>query len=90
MKKWMVSLALVLLLAMSVLVIFEEAFARPMLCDTMEYQCQMCGGSWHIDWCESWDQNGNGYLDCEFHCYDITGGPFCYWPVGMVWGYCAM
>ena len=92
MKKWMVSLAMISLLAVSTLVIYKEALARPQLCDTMEYECALCDGDWSLIWCEPYDMNGNGLIDCQFCCYNIyLPPPGCQWGhLGQFCGQCVL
>jgi hypothetical protein len=91
MKKWRVSLVIVSLLAVSSLIIYKEALARPRLCDTMEQMCTDCNGDWDLWYCEPWDMNGNGLIDCEFCCYGIVNPQWpCEWPSGTLCGRCVL
>lgn len=91
MKRWMASLAIVSLVAVSAFVIYKEAFAIPQLCDTMEQMCTYCRGSWDLYWCEPYDMNGNGLIDCQFCCYNSQDGGWpCEWPYGDICGQCVL
>lgn len=74
MKKWISSLAIVSLLAMSSIVIYKEALARPMLCDTYEEQCGLCDGDFHLWRCKSL---GDALIHCHWWCDTAPG---CHWP----------
>jgi len=91
MKKWMFSLVMISLIAVSTFVLYKEGYARPMLCDTMEYECYLCSGTWVFIWCEETDTNHNGWIDCQFCCFDLLWGPFCdWWPADEFCGMCVM
>jgi len=92
MKKWVSSLAIISLLAVSTIVIYKEALAIPMLCDTMEQECWECNGSFYYLWCEDYDRNGNNLIDCEFCCYGIyLPPPSCEWGYfGQFCGLCVL
>jgi len=63
----------IVLVAISVIIIYKEAAARPMLCDTYADLCTECQGEFVIEWC--WE--GESLIWCDAVCY-VGGG--CDWP----------
>jgi len=79
------------LVAISVIIIYKEAAARPMLCDTMAENCSYCNGDFFILNCEDF---GGGLIYCWFECYFPPPGdlyPFpCPWCSSPVYGDCVL
>jgi hypothetical protein len=78
MKKWISSLAIVALLAVSSVVIYKEAFAYQPLCDQYQQQCSYCQGDFRLgDHC--WE-DGNGLTHCDWYCDTYSCSFPCSWP----------
>jgi hypothetical protein len=82
MKKSVVALAVVSLLAMGTLLVYHEAVAMPLACSIAEEHCDECNGSFWIDYCIPIE---HGWA-CWFYCVDwMSGCPYydedpTYWP----------
>jgi len=74
MEKWISCLAIVSLLAVSSIVIYKEAFARPLLCDEYEQLCSLCRGDFRIG--EGCWEDWNGQTHCDWYCDTY----WCYFP----------
>ncbi len=85
MKKWVSFLAIVSLVAVSSILIYKEALARPMLCDTMEQMCWSCCGSFFYIYCIEIPP----LIYCQFCCVNVScpGWP-CEWQHNEVCGWC--
>jgi len=79
MKKWVSALAILSLVAVSSTLIYRQAIARPMLCDTAEQMCWECGGNFEIIWCQD-PRTCEALCYCEFRCSNVHPEyPFCQW-----------
>lgn len=88
MKTKLSLLFIITFVIISLIIIYKEASARPMLCDTIEENCGWCGGDFELIYCE-----GDPLIYCEFACYfDLPPEYFypfpCPWPFGPVYGTC--
>ncbi len=77
MKRWVSFLAIVSLVAVSSILIYKEALARPMLCDTYEEECTKCAGSFGLWDCR--ENNWDGLIHCQWWC-DTGCTWLCVWP----------
>ena len=84
MRRWIGTVAIVSLLVVGIAVIYQEAQAKVWLCDGAESWCaNPCFGTFYYLYCEPYDLNGNGLIDCLF-CCDVGGSPN--WPCGWLPG----
>ena len=93
MKKWMVALAVGSLVLMGTTVVYKEAIAKPWLCDYAQEVCeQHCKGDFSFIWCEPYDMNGNGLIDCQAACLVPPGQPIwpCWWNPGYYYLPCVL
>ncbi len=76
MKRWVSLLAIVSLVAVSSILIYKEALARPPLCDDCAEYCNSCGGTFlfYIELC--WEGQ-SGHTHCIVDCQGCSGGCIC-------------
>lgn len=66
-------LLLITFIAISIIIVYKEASARPPLCDYCEWYCSACNGTFYLGPC--WDYSGLTY--CLATCQNCDLGCLC-------------